>query len=213
MITERTVSDSDPPRVLTGRAMRHRKTRVDECHRIDLADLRHDGALDPANDSRMWISRTTVGPGLPSKVVYAVTDAGSGRRLLLIGHATGAASRKSVTYPVELTATPCPFGGRRWWFVCPLVVDGKACGRRCRVLYRPYSERFFGCRLCYQLTYRSRQQHRNLWYEGFRRAVQLLEEVAAVPWPRSSRKLWRRAQRMERANASLRRFVARTAAL
>jgi hypothetical protein len=32
---------------------------------------------------------------------------------------------------VELVATPCPFGGVRWWWICP------ATGRRCAKLYLP----------------------------------------------------------------------------
>src|SRR4051794_420611 len=29
---------------------------------------------------------------------------------------------EDVTIPVRLAATPTQFGGRRWWFVCPLFV-------------------------------------------------------------------------------------------
>jgi hypothetical protein len=31
---------------------------------------------------------------------------------------------KDVRIPVRLTSTPTQFGGRRWWFVCPLTVRG-----------------------------------------------------------------------------------------
>ena len=37
---------------------------------------------------------------------------------------------------VQITSTPCRFGGRRWWLICP------KCHRRCTVLYGP------SCRLC-----------------------------------------------------------------
>lgn len=60
---------------------------------------------------------------------------------------------------VELVRTACHFGGSRWWFVCSLLIDGKCCGRRVRKLYLPPGGRYFGCRRCYKLTYRSAQEH------------------------------------------------------
>ncbi len=63
-----------------------------------------------------------------------------------------------LQYKIKLTWTPCYFGGRRWWFVCPLTRDGKACGRRIGVLYLTNSKHF-GCRLCNNLTYRSCREH------------------------------------------------------
>lgn len=44
--------------------------------------------------------------------------------------------------PVTIVATPCHFGGRRLWFLCP------NCKRRCRDLYPYY------CRRCLGLRYR-----------------------------------------------------------
>lgn len=45
--------------------------------------------------------------------------------------------------PVELTSTPCHFGGERWWLVCP------ECQRRCQVLYGVC------CRLCRGAVHRT----------------------------------------------------------
>jgi hypothetical protein len=65
----------------------------------------------------------------------------------------------AVDYRVAVTSTPLPWGGkRRWWFACPLVVDGRACGRRCYKLYLPPGGRYFGCRRCHDLTYTSCQE-------------------------------------------------------
>jgi hypothetical protein len=49
------------------------------------------------------------------------------------------------------------FGGRRWWFVCPLIVRGIACNRRAGKLYLPPGAKYFGCRKCHDLTYESCQ--------------------------------------------------------
>lgn len=59
-------------------------------------------------------------------------------------------------FNIYLTTTPCTYGGERYWFVCPAVVNGKSCNRRVGVLYKPkYGCPYFACRHCYNLTYES----------------------------------------------------------
>ena len=65
--------------------------------------------------------------------------------------------KTKLDYKARLTWTPCNFGGRRWWFVCPLVIDGRTCNRRVGSLHLA-SGKYFGCRHCYNLTYRSSQE-------------------------------------------------------
>ncbi|HEX8914159.1 MAG TPA: hypothetical protein VF796_17555 [Humisphaera sp.] len=78
-------------------------------------------------------------------------------------HYTRTRTGDQVDYRVQVTSTPLPWGGRRWWFGCPLVAGGgAACGRRCGKLYLPPGARYFGCRRCYELTYESSQEaHKN----------------------------------------------------
>jgi hypothetical protein len=64
--------------------------------------------------------------------------------------------KTELDYIVQLTWTPCYFGGRRWWFLCPLTANGQYCGRRVGVLYLG-GGKYFGCRHCYNLTYESCQ--------------------------------------------------------
>ncbi len=59
-----------------------------------------------------------------------------------------------LDYKARLVWTPCQFGGRRWWFICPLASNGNACNRRVGVLYLA-SSKYFGCRHCHNLTYES----------------------------------------------------------
>ncbi len=75
-------------------------------------------------------------------------------------------SGDAVDYRMSLTTTPLPWGGERWWFVCPLVGGGKPCRRRCDKLYLPPGGRYFGCRRCHDLTYQScRDSHQlDTWY-------------------------------------------------
>jgi hypothetical protein len=71
----------------------------------------------------------------------------------------------AMDYKVELVATRCQFGGVRWWFICPLDLDGVKCGRRVQKLFLPskgrflsaHPPRYFGCRACHELTYTSTQ--------------------------------------------------------
>src|SRR5262249_52455844 len=64
---------------------------------------------------------------------------------------------EDVRIPIQLETSPTQFGGRRWWFTCPLIVRGVACIRRVGKLYLPPGVRYFGCRKCHDLTYRSCQ--------------------------------------------------------
>ena len=65
--------------------------------------------------------------------------------------------KTEVEQGINLETTPCNFGGKRWWFRCPLVKNGEPCGRRCFKLYDPPGQDYFGCRECYDLTYESAQ--------------------------------------------------------
>lgn len=62
--------------------------------------------------------------------------------------------KTNLNYKVRLVSTPCHFGGKRWWFICPLVIEGHPCQRRITTLYLP-NAKYFGCRHCYNLTYES----------------------------------------------------------
>ena len=63
-----------------------------------------------------------------------------------------------VQIPVHLQSTPTQFGGQRWWFTCPLLVDDQACNRRVGKLHLPPGAKYFGCRKCHDLTYRICQE-------------------------------------------------------
>ena len=65
--------------------------------------------------------------------------------------------KSELDYKVRLVATPCYYGGHRYWFLCPLVVNGKACNRRVGVLYLG-DGKYFGCRHCFNLTYECQKE-------------------------------------------------------
>ena len=59
---------------------------------------------------------------------------------------------REVRERVPLAWTPCHYGGRRPWFVCP----GLGCGRRVALLYG--AGVYFCCRHCYALVYESQRE-------------------------------------------------------
>lgn len=79
------------------------------------------------------------------RIYYTQTDNSSGEK-------------KEFDYKIPLTSTPCHFGGRRYWFVCPWYKNGIYCGKRVGTLYKDGN--YFACRHCYELTYSSRKVNR-----------------------------------------------------
>jgi len=76
---------------------------------------------------------------------------------------------RSVDYTVRMVKASPHFGGLRWYFLCPLVVNGKPCLCRVSKLYLPPGGLYFGCRTCYRLTYTSSQEsHR---FDGMFKAL------------------------------------------
>jgi len=58
-----------------------------------------------------------------------------------------------VSYSVELDTTHCNYGGKRYWFLCPI------CKKRVAKIYLPSGGKYFACRSCNYLTYRSCKEH------------------------------------------------------
>jgi hypothetical protein len=80
---------------------------------------------------------------------------------LRLQHPSRASDRaEHMDYTVGLTWTVPSFGGRRWWFSCPIS------RRRCAVLYLPRGARRFGCAKAYELAYAVTRmpEHDRLWH-------------------------------------------------
>ncbi len=137
-----------------------KKTTVEDSLRIDANRWMREGILRAGVHllgSRQW----TYSSGSTFRVDCEVQTMDMGRPLLRLFYSwtwNGDSQPQSEDYHVALTATRPRFGGLRWWFVCPLVVKGVACGRRVGKLYLPPSGRYFGCRTCHDLTYTSCQE-------------------------------------------------------
>lgn len=75
-------------------------------------------------------------------------------------------------YKAKLASTPCNYGKRRWWFICPYVKNDKPCNRRVGALY--FRNELFGCRECHNLAYKSTRENHD--YDGLLRRIGLPPE-------------------------------------
>lgn len=85
------------------------------------------------------------------------------------------------------------FGGARPYFICPGVVNGRACSRRVAKLYGP--GRYFLCHHCYRLVHAS--QSEDAWDRVLRRANKIRQRLGGdpgmvAPFPRRPKGMWRR---------------------
>ncbi len=140
------------------------RLKADDLRRLSVGDLKRAGMLCGfyRGGSLTWENGFT---GTKNSVGITVSYWDDTPCLTLnytITRASG--EKKDINYRVNLTTTACYFGGKRYWFICPLTSNGKYCGRRVSKLY--LGEDYFGCRHCYNLTYNSRNENRkgkNFW--------------------------------------------------
>jgi hypothetical protein len=130
------------------------KRRVEQCDDLDTAFLRRNGWLRPGAVLTGPV-RWTYSPGGTVSQLTLTTDLSD--PAAPAAHLSYTLGGEAIAYPVRLVTTRPHYGGARWWFLCPLRRGTMPCGRRVRKLYR--ASRYFGCRGCHDLTYRSRQEH------------------------------------------------------
>jgi hypothetical protein len=135
---------------------------VEECLALDVNVLAHDGAFENPNGSWMYTFWPDKNGIEQFRVGFQVTTLAGGQLILHVHYdADGPYSPAGypVQYAVKVISTPCRFGGKRYWFLCPLAMQGRRCGRKVARLYLPPGQSVFGCRLCHDLTYTSTQTH------------------------------------------------------
>jgi hypothetical protein len=131
------------------------KYTVEDCRQISAAALMREGVLRPhvhADVSVIWTDKET-GKQISAVgcQVHTGVDTGTLRLRYLRTR-----DNETVDYIVRLTTTPLPWGGRKWWFICPLTKNEIPCQRRVGKLY--LLGKYFACRHCHELTYQSCQE-------------------------------------------------------
>ena len=156
-----------------------KKTQVEECRKFDIKSFRP--YLIPGRSGR-WV--WSIGDEERASISYQILGTHKPGGIKLRYTITKWNKEKlDLDYVVRLTTTTLPWGGVRYWFVCPLTVNGKACGRRVGVLYLPPgANHYFGCRHCYDLTYQSSQEG-NQYKSMFETlALQMWDEYPGITW-------------------------------
>jgi hypothetical protein len=144
-----------------------KKSVVESCYSIDTATLKRWKLLSPGTSysagSFEWGREQNNGASVSYRLTVGQT---TGTLQLLYSMKS---QNAELDYTVRLVTTACHLGGVRWWFICPLVKAGVACGRRVRKLY--LCGKYFGCRHCHNLTYRSSQESDSRVYAMLRNGI------------------------------------------
>jgi hypothetical protein len=122
--------------------------------RLSISDVR-DLLHAPTGTAR-WLQYHRNGQYLMTVVVEMRPDQGYAR----LQHPSRASERaERMDYTLGLTWTVPRFGGRRWWFSCPISMQ------RCSVLYLPRGAHKFGSAKAYGLAYdvTRMEEHDRLW--------------------------------------------------
>ena len=140
-----------------------RKINTGLCRTLSIRTLKMMGVFDDSSDqvyTIWWVNE--LGDDAGGVIITPqVSGNGNKRSLRLEIGAAGVGGDGFVTVTsqdIQITTTPCFYGGVRHWFLCPATVDGVLCENRVGVLYLPPAGKLFGCRHCYGLTYESCQQ-------------------------------------------------------
>lgn len=143
-----------------GRHYYSTKTEADCLKKISISFLNKNGFFETALCSKAvswWRNGEKTGS---ITVEYRIDDFYPYLKFIYTQTDNDTGKKEDFDYKVHLTSTPCYFGGLRYWFICPLTVNGKPCGRRVGTLYK--NGNYFGCRHCYDLTYSSKNESRSL---------------------------------------------------
>ena len=134
------------------------KDTVDDSLSLDVNYLARGGALLP------WYQGVITWRGVSSghkhaSIGFCVRPTPLGDLVLICNYRVGGTA---VSVSIDLQTTRPNYGGCRLWFTCPLIDRGIPCRRRVGKLHLPPGAKYFGCRQCYDLTYRSCQEsHRD----------------------------------------------------
>jgi hypothetical protein len=129
-----------------------KRAAVEDYRSVDMRRWHRDGLLRPGTPFS-WLWWDEEGNKKASIVVYMLSEASI---KLDYRYRSGESEWQNIEEPVSVEWTPCNYGGKRPWFRCPGVVNGRYCGRRVAILYA--ASPYFLCRHCYRLPYASQSE-------------------------------------------------------
>jgi hypothetical protein len=127
---------------------------VEEGLSLDIDTLRRQGLIrtgDGWGGTVNWSDPYT-GSHKASAGYEGSLGAHHGRLRLFYTVTTWDGTEHKSDYSIDLVTTPQPFGGRRWWFVCPKTA------KRVSKLYLPPGAVTFASRGAHRLAYKSQRE-------------------------------------------------------
>lgn len=150
------------------------KTEADDCKKIEiwwlLRDIKEKGGYKYTTVS--WGENGSHGS---ISIEVSVNNSEKFARFIYTQTDRLSEEKKDFDYKVPIITTPCHLGGERYWFKCSLFKNGQHCGRRVGVLYKDGD--WFGCRHCYELTYKSKNVNKGYKHYPMFRVLELRLEI------------------------------------
>jgi hypothetical protein len=147
---------------------------VESALRLDIDAMIRWGGIEPGAHVRGEMTFDFYDDQIAIKFESRVGDPwDSWLRLQYVIHDYWSGEPCEIDDKVFLASLRPPFGGRRWWFVCPRL------NRRVRKLYLPLGDRHFWCRRAYRLAYAS--QRETVYDRAMRRARKLTLRLGGDP--------------------------------
>lgn len=147
------------------------KLKAEECRSLDVNRLHREGCLQPGKIGNWVWSRDG------EEVARIGYWAEEGRLTLNYRVRVCGGDWESIEQATRIAYTPCNYGNERPYFMCPGVVNGRACGRRVGKLFA--GGRYFLCRHCYNVAYTSQSEPR--YDRMLRRANKLRMALGGEP--------------------------------
>ena len=138
-----------------------KKDCVEDCLTLDTKFLRKEGYFDRLRAGIIsWYRNEEKTSSISIENIWdEYNQEATGLRLKYTTTHRYTVEKTDSNYVIHLSRDPCNFGGYRYYLICPLVKNGIPCGRRCTKLFIAPGGIYFGCRICYDLTYESCQTH------------------------------------------------------
>jgi hypothetical protein len=152
-----------------GRRHYSKRIKADYLIRIDIKWLKKMGVLCKGR-YETWIQRNF-------KIETSISNKDSYLELSYYRKRQGWDRDAWFNCTIPLVSTSCYFGGKRYWFECPIYTRGAFCGKRVAVLY--LYNNLFACRHCHNLTYISRNENR-CFRSGYWKVIDLSDKIDKI---------------------------------
>ncbi|MHC4329128.1 MAG: hypothetical protein ACYSWW_13525 [Planctomycetota bacterium] len=159
-----------------GRWYYNKKATVEESLDLNVAQLKKWGMLKAGRSATVvtWTSSQTGRESTVCVEVHIIDEAHVSLKYVQIGQN---GQQTDCSHDIGLVTTPCNYGGVRYWFTCP------TCLERVAFIYLAPGDNRFRCRLCNNLTYRSRNRDKiEAWGHTSRQIEKLQSEIKRRTW-------------------------------